>query len=74
MRTLSIRLDDELADAAALAAEIEGSSTVAVIRDALTPSPAARRNDPAFQRSLQASNAKWDAMLARFGKSPHSHR
>jgi predicted transcriptional regulator len=52
MKTLTLRLEDEKAQALDTLAMAEGNSVSQVIRDAIDEQIEKRRNDPDFQRRL----------------------
>jgi predicted transcriptional regulator len=52
MRTLTLRLDDEKAQALDALAMAEGASVSQIIRDSIDDQIEKRRNDKAFQRRL----------------------
>lgn len=52
MKTLTLRLEDEKAQALDTLAMAEGASVSQIIRDAIDEQIEKRRNDPAFQQRL----------------------
>ena len=66
-KSMTLRLDEPLAETVQAIAEVEGSTVSDVIRDALTEHVKRRRVDPKFQQLLQRNlerHAKLLSMLA----------
>lgn len=78
MKTLAIRLDDDVANQLAVVAQLEGSSLVELVRQAVTQLLAAKRDDQQLgQRAAgilaeidQDAAARKAAIAALFGDQP----
>ena len=66
-KTMTLRMDEELAESAQVVASVDGSTVSDVIREALADHIDRRKADPAFQRQLRRNldrHAQLLSMLA----------
>lgn len=67
-KTMSLRLDDEQAQALQLVAAADDQKLTQTIREALDQHIEARRNDPEFQKRLKEINERNAKALERLAK------
>lgn len=54
VKTMTLRLDDDISDALEIIADVEAVPVTVIIRDALTTAIKVRREDPRFLHAFQA--------------------
>ena len=63
-KSMTLRMDERLADKVQTIAEVEGSTVSDVIRDALAEHVERRRRDPEFQAMLQRNLRRHEELLS----------
>ena len=63
-KSMTLRIDENLAERVRTIAEVEGSSVSDVIRDALAEHVESRRRDPEFQAMLKRNLRRHEELLS----------
>ena len=63
-KTMTLRMEEDLADKTRAVAEVEGTTVSEVIRDAVTQHVERRRRDPEFQKMLKRNLERHKKLLA----------
>lgn len=63
-KSMTLRMDERLADKVQTIAEVEGTTVTNVIRDALAKHVEQRRSDPEFQERLKRNLQRHEELLS----------